>query len=180
MDRLETYRQIIRSVLQPYTQITYANVDATNHAVFDPETDRYIIVSVGWGTKRRVHGCLIHVEMIDGKVWIQRDGTEDGIANELVEAGIFSGMVLKMALRTNWLKLASPNRKLCWGFANPISAHTLDLGWLSALRPIAEGHGRPFPFNDAWNRSPAPPHPANASPTNSSKSGSRTAAISGS
>jgi len=88
MDRLETYRQIIRSVLQPYTQITYANVDATNHAVFDPETDRYIIVSVGWGTKRRVHGCLIHVEMIDGKVWIQRDGTEDGIANELVEAGI--------------------------------------------------------------------------------------------
>lgn len=25
---------------------------------------------------------------MDGKVWVQRDGTEDGIANELVQAGI--------------------------------------------------------------------------------------------
>ena len=88
MDRVETYRQIVRSVLKPYTQITYANVDATNHAVFDPETDNYIVVSVGWGKKKRVHGCLVHIAIIEGKVWIQRDGTEDGIANELVEAGM--------------------------------------------------------------------------------------------
>jgi len=27
-------------------------------------------------------------DIIDGKIWIQRDGTEYGIANELVEAGI--------------------------------------------------------------------------------------------
>ena len=26
--------------------------------------------------------------MIDGKVWIQRDGTEQGIAGDLVQAGI--------------------------------------------------------------------------------------------
>jgi XisI protein len=38
---------------------------------------------VGWSKDGRIHGCLIH-----GKVWVQRDGTEDGIANELVEAGI--------------------------------------------------------------------------------------------
>ena len=38
--------------------------------------------------KKRVHGCLLHVEIIDGKIWIQRDGTEDGIADKLVEAGI--------------------------------------------------------------------------------------------
>jgi hypothetical protein len=28
------------------------------------------------------------VEIIDGKIWIQRDGTEHGIANELLAAGI--------------------------------------------------------------------------------------------
>jgi XisI protein len=40
------------------------------------------------GGTRRVHGCLIHVDIIDGKFWIQRDGTEQGIANELVHAGV--------------------------------------------------------------------------------------------
>jgi hypothetical protein len=31
---------------------------------------------------------MIHVDIINGKIWIQRDGTEYGIANELVNAGI--------------------------------------------------------------------------------------------
>ncbi|AUT04441.1 hypothetical protein CLI64_20390 [Nostoc sp. CENA543] len=38
--------------------------------------------------KQRVHGCLIHIDIINDKVWIQRDGTKTGIANELVSAGI--------------------------------------------------------------------------------------------
>jgi hypothetical protein len=28
------------------------------------------------------------VEIIDGKIWIHRDGTEEGIASELLKAGI--------------------------------------------------------------------------------------------
>lgn len=89
MDKLVTYRQIIQNVLKTYVDITYANVDAKNQAAFDSETDQYIIISVGWGKdNRRVHGCLIHVEIIDGLVWVQRDGTESGVTNELVEAGI--------------------------------------------------------------------------------------------
>ena len=88
MDRLETYRQIIRETLKPYVNVSYANVDAQNQAAFDAETDQYLIVSVGWGKESRVHGCLIHVSIQDSKVWIQRDGTENGIANELVQAGI--------------------------------------------------------------------------------------------
>lgn len=88
MDKLETYRKKIRDVLKEYVNIFYANANIENYAAFDPETDQYIIVSVGWGKDGRIHGCLIHVGIIDGKVWVQRDGTEDGIANELVQAGI--------------------------------------------------------------------------------------------
>ena len=87
MDTLENYRQIIRSVLTPYAQIEYANVKVRNMTAFDSESDQYIIVSEGWD-RRRYHGCLIHVEIREGKVWVQRDGTEDGVATELVEAGI--------------------------------------------------------------------------------------------
>lgn len=88
MDKLEKYRQIIRDVLKPYVNIFYANAEIQNQTVFDGETDQYLIVSVGWSKDGRIHGCLIHISIIDGKVWVQRDGTEDGIANELVEAGI--------------------------------------------------------------------------------------------
>lgn len=87
MDTVESYRQIIRDVLAPYTQIKYANVDVRNMPAFDEKSDQYAILSEGWGDRRH-HGCLIHIEILDGKVWIQRDGTEEGIATELVEAGI--------------------------------------------------------------------------------------------
>lgn len=43
---------------------------------------------VGWCGEKRVFGCVIHVEVRSGKIWIQRDGTEVGIANELIEAGV--------------------------------------------------------------------------------------------
>lgn len=88
MDRLAIYRQIIREILKPYGNIAYANVDAHNQLAFDAETDQYLVISTGWSKEGRIHGCLIHVSIQDGKVWIQRDGTEDGIANELVQAGI--------------------------------------------------------------------------------------------
>ncbi|WP_333195901.1 element excision factor XisI family protein [Microcoleus sp. S28C3] len=34
------------------------------------------------------YGCVVHVDIKDGKIWIQRDLTEAGIANELVELGV--------------------------------------------------------------------------------------------
>jgi len=88
MDRVETYRRIIRDVLSQYLEISYANGEIHNEAVFDNEHDRYLVVSVGWDRVKRIHGALLHLDIINGKVWIQRDGTEHGIARELVAAGI--------------------------------------------------------------------------------------------
>jgi hypothetical protein len=46
-------------------------------------------MSQGWDfgghtAKKRMHGCLIHLQIIDGKVWVQRDG----IVGDLEEAGV--------------------------------------------------------------------------------------------
>lgn len=35
-----------------------------------------------------MHGSLVHVDLVEGKVWIQRDGTEHGVTKEFVQAGI--------------------------------------------------------------------------------------------
>lgn len=52
------------------------------------ESDRYQVLPIGWEGFSRVFGCIIYVEIKDGKIWIERDGTEIGLANELVEAGV--------------------------------------------------------------------------------------------
>jgi XisI protein len=88
MDRLNRYRQIIRTTLKPYLNITYANVNMKNRAAFDTDTDQYIVISEGWENQRHLHSCLIYIEIKDAKVWVQLDGTEDGIATELTQAGI--------------------------------------------------------------------------------------------
>ncbi len=92
MDTLKTYRRLIREVLAPYAETEYSNVNSEirNQLICDEETDHYLVLSMGWAEKpeRRIHGCLIHLSIIDGKVWIQRDGTEDGVADDLEEAGI--------------------------------------------------------------------------------------------
>lgn len=88
MDKLELYRQIIRAILLPYTKITYANVPVRNMAAFDDDFGQYLVMSEGWDGIQHLHGCLIHVEIRGDRVWVQRDGTEDGVTDELVAAGI--------------------------------------------------------------------------------------------
>ncbi len=50
--------------------------------------DRYAVFLIGWQGHRRVHTCLVHIDLVDDKVWIQEDSTEEGIAHRLIAAGI--------------------------------------------------------------------------------------------
>jgi hypothetical protein len=88
MDTVENFRQSIQQVLLEYTKIPYAHGQLQCKAIFDREADSYLLVTVGWDGARRIHGILVHIDIIEGKVWIQRDGTEYGIAYELEKAGI--------------------------------------------------------------------------------------------
>ena len=88
MDPIARYRQLVQSVITDYAQVPYAHGEVQFETVTDFASDRYLLMLVGWEGVRRVHGCLIHVDIIDGKIWIQRDGTERGVARDLIEAGV--------------------------------------------------------------------------------------------
>lgn len=88
MDTLESYRQIIRRVITDYARIAYPHGEIERQTVFDSEGDHYLLVKTGWDRDRRVYGCLLHVDIKDEKIWIQYDGIEYGMANELVDAGV--------------------------------------------------------------------------------------------
>lgn len=88
MDRLEKYNDIICTVLTPYGDINYSNVEIKNRLVFDKTNHQYLVISEGWQGQHHYHNCLIHLEIVEGKIWVQCDNTEDGITDELVTAGI--------------------------------------------------------------------------------------------
>ena len=56
--------------------------------IFDREKHHYQLVNVGWNESQRIRGCVLHIDIKDGKIWIQHDGTAPGVANELVEMGV--------------------------------------------------------------------------------------------
>lgn len=88
MADINRYRQLVQKLLEDYSKISFNNPDLETEVIFDTQRDRYQVVHVGWSNKRRVYGCTLHLDIKDGKIWIQHDGTEGGIANELVEHGV--------------------------------------------------------------------------------------------
>lgn len=88
MDSLEHYREVIRELIQKYAQYRPSRGDVQIEVIFDESNDHYELIYAGWNIPYRIHGSVLHIDIRNGKVWIQYDGTEDGVAEELVEAGI--------------------------------------------------------------------------------------------
>jgi len=88
MDHVRAYRDIIKKLLTEYAQFKPAYGEIETETVFDEVGDHYELVHVGWKGAARIYGSVIPVDIRQGKVWIQHDGTESGIAEELVELGI--------------------------------------------------------------------------------------------
>jgi hypothetical protein len=88
MDDVNAYRQIIQEFIQQYAQYKPAHGDVQIEVIFDTTNDHYELMYAGWHGPYRIHGSVLHIDIRQEKIWIQYDGTEDGIAEELVKAGI--------------------------------------------------------------------------------------------
>jgi hypothetical protein len=88
MDQLTQFREAVKRVINEWDAFIPSRSGVESETIFDEARDHYELVHTGWEGIRRVHGTVIHVDIRDGKIWIQHDGTEDGIANELMEFGV--------------------------------------------------------------------------------------------
>jgi hypothetical protein len=89
MDRIAHYRAAIEKVLTAQTEVPFAYGQIELQLAFDRERDHYFVMLIGKDhTGKRVDGSLIHVDLVDGKAWIQRDGTEEGVTPQLIQEGI--------------------------------------------------------------------------------------------
>lgn len=88
MDKLSRYREIAKHLVEEYSKWVPANGDIQTEMIIDTERDHYEVLNVGWQKDRRVHGSVIHLDIINNKIWIQHDGTNRPVAEALLEAGV--------------------------------------------------------------------------------------------
>ena len=88
VNKLEKYTSIVKEILRQTAQYQPANVDVETQLVFDDATHNYQLMYIGWDRSGRMLATVIHIRLVNDKAWIEYDGTEEGVANALLEAGI--------------------------------------------------------------------------------------------
>lgn len=88
MEKRDHYRTLIKTILQDYAQYkpSYGEIEAM--VICDEGQDHYQLLYLGWNRHYRIHSIIVHVRLYNDKIWIEYDGTEYGIANELVDVGV--------------------------------------------------------------------------------------------
>jgi hypothetical protein len=88
MDKLTSYRQYIQQLLTEESQGQSLGGDIESETVFDLEKDRYLLIDLGWNGHRRIYNCVLHLEIKEKKIWIQRNQTDVQISDELIARGV--------------------------------------------------------------------------------------------
>jgi hypothetical protein len=88
MADVASYPEVVKKIISEYAALPPSNGEIDIETIFDDTKGHYELVYSGWDGWQRVHGSVIHVDIRDGKIWIQHDGTESGIADELLAAGV--------------------------------------------------------------------------------------------
>ena len=88
MDTITNYREAVKKTIGRYAKLRPSHGDIRLDTVFDEVQDRYALMQVGWNRGRRVRGNLIYVILHNGRVYVEYDGIEHGIINDLIKLGI--------------------------------------------------------------------------------------------
>jgi hypothetical protein len=87
-NEIARYRELIKEIICKYAKDEPSVGDIQTEVVFDEANDHYELLYSGWTNTYRVHGAVIHIDIRNGKIIIQHDGTPDAIAEILVERGV--------------------------------------------------------------------------------------------
>jgi hypothetical protein len=89
----ERYAGVVKQLLgehAAYRSRAYqqARTDERSITLFDEVQNRYALIDLGWYEGKYGRKLVVLLELVNGKLWIHQDDTEDGIANEFVELGV--------------------------------------------------------------------------------------------
>ncbi len=79
---------IAERVLAAYAEYPCAAAGVETRLLFDSERSQYALVTLGWEGVQHHYSVVAHLEIANGKILIQEDNTEEGIATDLEAAGV--------------------------------------------------------------------------------------------
>ncbi|MEM7534304.1 MAG: XisI protein [Chloroflexota bacterium] len=82
------YSDIVKKILQEYAALFSEDSEHPLRTVFDDVNKSYLLLDANWYGREYVHHTPIHIDIINDKVWIQYDDTEEGVATDLLEVGV--------------------------------------------------------------------------------------------
>ena len=90
MDRTAEYSAVIESVLNEFVEIDRRcrRDSVETILVADEKQGHYILLGLGWDRGHRAFYIRVYVRLVNGKFWIEDDWTEDGVATDLLAAGV--------------------------------------------------------------------------------------------
>ena len=90
MDRLKKYQQAVEAVLENYVGSARPKRPGVEKQIIaDLKRNRFQVIHFGWKDEEEmVFSTLLHLEIMDGKVWIHQNWTELQIADLLMEKGV--------------------------------------------------------------------------------------------
>jgi hypothetical protein len=88
MDKVEKYREYIQVLMTDYASSDADRGDVKVELIMDTVRDHYQWMNVGWKGMERIYNCYIHIDIIDRKIWLQQNWTEENPAEDLVGMGV--------------------------------------------------------------------------------------------
>ena len=131
MDSINQYKTIVLDYLQEVANLTPSGLTET---IVDEQHNQYLLYSNYWEENQRRYGCFLHIQIKpDGKVWIQHDGTDLSVAQQLVERGI-------------------PKNQIVLGFRAPFYRQMSDFAVARVVHPLKPQNPR-IPIRHSKNSS---------------------------
>ncbi|MDF2387661.1 XisI protein [Nostoc ellipsosporum NOK] len=88
MAKIDQYREYIQNLLTKYGSYKPSEEDVEIQLIFDTARDHYQILEIGWDGYDRIYNCVMHLDIKAEKIWIQRNMTDNQIAEELIDIGV--------------------------------------------------------------------------------------------
>ena len=88
MASLEKDEKLVERILEQRADFYAAPDRFRTLKIFDREHGSFLLMDEGWEGYQRIHRVWAHIELREEKFWIHEDGTQEGLATDLMEKGV--------------------------------------------------------------------------------------------
>ncbi|NJL66292.1 MAG: XisI protein [Microcoleus sp. SM1_3_4] len=78
----------MKTIIDRHVELNNGSSRVETVPICDIEGDNYLLMAIGWNSSGRVHSIGFHLRIRNGKIWIEWDGTEEGVALESIDLGV--------------------------------------------------------------------------------------------